>query len=149
MTQTRRSFLALGALGTAGLALSGCMESAPPVLAVSAQADAGANDARPTTLQIVQMTGTGAFNSTDVIGLSQDPAGALGAEFVKSDRLVVAPGGAASTQVVVDARTTAIGVVGGFIDPAGKQVRATTPAPAKDSGLVISVGSGGISLAPA
>jgi type VI secretion system protein VasD len=154
MTQNRRSFLALGALGAAGLALSGCMDSGPAQLSVTAQGEPGMNPGgdgsdRPVTLQVVQMTGTGAFNAADVIALSQDPSAALGGEFVKSDRLVLAPGGTASATVPVDPRTTVIGVVGGFISPGGKSVRATVPAPSNDSGLAISVGSGGISVSSA
>jgi len=154
MTQTRRSLLALGALGAAGLALSGCLDSGPAQLTVTARGEPGMNPGgdgadRPVTLQIIQMSGTGAFDSADVIALSQDPAGALGAEFVKSDRLVLAPGATANVTVPVDARTTTIGVVGGFIDPAGKAVRATVAAPSNDSGLTVTVGSGGVALASA
>jgi type VI secretion system protein VasD len=153
MIHSRRTILAWGAFGAAGVALAGCQGGAPS-LTVSAQGASGMNPGadgtdRPVTLSIIQMSGTGAFNSADVISLSQDPAGALGQEFVKSDRLVLAPGGSASTTVPVDDRTTTIGVVAGFIAPGGKQVRQTVPAPSRDSGLMISVGSGGISVTSA
>jgi type VI secretion system protein VasD len=146
----RRTLLATGG---AALLLAAC-QGGPAQLTVSAQSSSGMNPGgdgtdRPVTLSIIQMTGTGAFNAADVISLSQDPASALGGEFVKSDRLVLAPGQSATVTVPVDTRTTVIGVAGGFIDPAGKTVRATVPAPTRNSGLVVSVDSGGISLTPA
>ncbi len=151
MNLERRTFLVLGA---AGLGLAGCMgDDAPPNLSVSASGGAGMNPGpdgsdRPVTLQVVQMTGSGAFDSADYFAL-QSPSSALGGEFVKADQIVLAPGASASRVIPLDARTTMIGVTAGFRNPAGKTVRTKIAAPASDSGLMISVGSGGISLTSA
>lgn len=147
----RRMFTLTGFAGL-GFGLAACTEESAS-LAVSAQGLSGMNPGpdgsdRPVTVQVIQMSGTGAFDSADYFGL-QDPSSALGGEFVKNDQIVLAPGGSASKVIPLDPRTTAIGVTAGFRDPAGKRVRSKIPVPASDSGLMISVGSGGISLASA
>ena len=143
----RRTFLVAGA---AGMTLAGCMGPASNNMTVKIQGSAGMNPGpdgkdRPVTVSILQMTGSSAFDSADYVSL-QSPSSALGSELVKSDQIVIT-GGAPVTKVIpVQAGASVIGVVGGFRSPTGKVVRRKIAAPTKDSGLVVSVGSGGISV---
>lgn len=143
----RRNFV-VGGVGL--LALSACGGPAPVVLAVKASGAAGMNPGpdgadRAVTLRILQMKGSGAFDGADYFAL-QDPAAALGGDLVKSDQLVLAPGGSAASSIPVEAGTTVIGVIAGFRDPAGKKFRAKVAAPGKSAGLNISVSGSGVSL---
>lgn len=145
MTIDRRLFLT-GA--TATFALSGCMDKAPATLTIKAQGAAGMNRGpdgadRPVTLNIIQMRGSSAFDGSDYFAL-QDPSTALGAELVRVDQIVLAPGGSASKVITIQPDTTVIGITGGFRDPAGKQFRVKTPAPGASGGALIAVGPGGL-----
>lgn len=145
----RRTVLAAGA--TALLLLAGCGGEAPPtVLTVTAQGSAGMNPGpdgadRPVTVNILQLSGTGAFDAADIIAL-QDPATALGADLVKADQIVLAPGATVVQAIPVQAGVTAIGMTAGFRDPTGRAVRQKIPAPAASAPVSISVGSGGLSV---
>lgn len=144
----RRGFLASGA---AVLALASCGGEAPPtVLSVTAQGSAGMNPGpdgadRPVTLNILQMSGSGAFNAADYFAL-QDPAKALGAELVRSDQMVLSPGTPASKAITVQAGVTSIGVIAGFRNPTGRSVRQLIPVPPSSTTMTISVGASGISV---
>jgi len=150
MTQfARRSFLITSALGCGAL-LAGCGDPAPAVLAVSAQGAAGMNPGpsggdRPVTLTIVQLASSGTFDSADYFAL-QDPASVLGADLIRTDRIVLAPGGQASTSITIEPRTAVIGVIGGLRSPDGRTVRSKIAAPSASSGLIINGGAGGLSL---
>lgn len=131
------------------LGLSGCGDS-NAVLSVSAQGSAGMNPGpdgvdRAVTLNILQMRGSGAFDSADYYAL-QDPSAALGAEFVRADQIALAPGGTANKAITLQPDTSVVGVVAGFRDPAGKQFRGKISAPKSKAELIIMVGSGGIKL---
>lgn len=148
MTHSRRFVLLAG---TGALALAACKDAAAPVLSLRADARPGMNPGpdgsdRPVTVTVLQMSGSSNFDSADVFAL-QDPAGAAGAELVKADRIVLAPGASVSQAITLQPGATVVGVTAGFRDPAGKVLRRTVPAPGADSGLVISVGPGGISVA--
>ncbi|WP_299911716.1 type VI secretion system lipoprotein TssJ [uncultured Paracoccus sp.] len=146
----RRALLAAGATA---LLLAGCggpAETPPTVLAVTAQGSAGMNPGpdgadRPVTLNILQLSGTGAFDAADGLAL-QDPATALGADLVKADQIVLAPGASASTSITVQAGVTTIGVTAGFRDPSGRSSRQKIPVPAASAPVTITVGSGGLSV---
>ena len=104
---------------------------------------------RPLTLQIVQMKGTGAFDSADFFAL-QNPAGALGGDLVKADQMVLTAGTAATKTIALDPATTSIGVIAGFRNPAGKAFRAKSGvSPTSNVTFAVEVGSGGIVLRPA
>lgn len=145
----RRTLLALGA--TAFL-LAGCGGGEPPpiVLAVTAQGSPGMNPGpdgadRPVTVNVLQLSGTGAFDAADYLAL-QDPATALGSDLVKADQIVLAPGETVVRAIPVQAGVTAIGVTAGFRDPTGRTVRQKIAAPAASGPVTISVGSGGLSV---
>ncbi len=152
MLIARRTLLFAGAAG-AGLILSGCNETPPTVVTVRAQGGAGMNPGpdgsdRPVTLQILQLSGSGAFDAADYFAL-QDPAAVLGSDLVKADQIVLAPGGSATKDITLQPTTSVIGVVGGFITPTGRTVRSKVPAPGESQGLIISVGAGGLTLTAA
>ncbi|HHI70852.1 MAG TPA: type VI secretion system lipoprotein TssJ [Rhodobacteraceae bacterium] len=150
MSIDRRNFIALG--GSAVL-LAGCMD-APAAVTISAAGVNGMNPGpdgsdRPLTLTVVQLKSSSAFDSADFFAL-QNPSAALGGDLLKADQIVLTPGSNASKVIGVEAGAAFIGVIAGFRTPAGKVFRAKVPAPAKGkTGVAITVGSGGISLASA
>lgn len=147
----RRSFLITSTLGTAAL-LAGCMEdAAPAVLSIRAQGQPGMNPGpsggdRPVTITVVQLASSAAFDAADYFAL-QDPSSALGSDLIRSDQLVLAPGGSASKSITIQPGTTVIGIIGGFRTPAGRTVRSKIAVPGANSGLLINVGASGLSLA--
>lgn len=147
---SRRTLLAVGA--SAALLLAGCgaEETPPTVMTVTATGGAGMNPGpdgsdRPVTVQVLQMSGTGAFDAADYLAL-QDPATALGGDLIKADQIVLGPGATASLLVPVQAGVTAIGFTAGFRDPTGRTVRQKIPAPAASAAVTVTVGSGGLSV---
>lgn len=144
----RRDFLAAGG---AALLLTGCMDSGPGALSVSAQGSAGMNPGpdgadRPLTLTILQLRGAAAFDGADFYAL-QNPTATLGGDLIKSDQIVLAPGGSASRVIGMETGVSVIGVVAGFRDPGGKVFRGKATAPAKgDAGLILNVGAGGLTV---
>ncbi len=143
----RRTFLVAGA---AGFGLAGCMGPTTANMSVSVQGRAGMNPGpdgkdRPVTVSILQMNGSSAFDAADYVSL-QSPSSALGSELVKADQIVISGTSPESRVIPVQAGASVIGVVGGFRAPSGKVVRRKIAAPAKDAGLIISVGPNGISV---
>lgn len=149
MTLHRRTVLIGGA---ALAALAGCGGPAPS-LTVSAQGVTGMNPGpdgadRPLTLTVIQMRGRGAFDAADFFTL-QDPASALGADFVRADQIVLTPGTPASRTIAIEEGVSAVAIVAGFRDPGGKIYRVVTPAPSGAAGVVVKVTPGGIALGSA
>lgn len=147
----RRTFL----IGSATLGLvAACGPAGPGSVTIVAQGTAGMNPGadgadRPVTLQVIQMRGTGAFDGADFFAL-QNPAGALGGDFVKADQIALAPGGKATKTITLDASTVAIGVVAGFLQPGGKTFRAKSAVSATAAATFsVDVGAGGMVLRPA
>lgn len=128
----RREFL----LASMALGLTACAPSGPGVATIVAQGTAGMNAGsggdRPLTLQIVQMRSAGAFDGADFFAL-QNPQGALGAEFIKADQIVLTPGAPKTLAIGLDAGTTVIGVIAGYLNPAGKNFRAKAAVSATES----------------
>jgi type VI secretion system protein VasD len=144
-----RRLLLVGA-GAAAV-LAGCAPT--PALTVSAQGVEGMNPGpdgadRPLALTVVQMRGTGAFDAADFFAL-QDPAAALGGEFVKADQIVLTPGTPVSRVIAIEEGVSAVGIVAGFRDPGGKIFRAKTAAPSRPAGVIVSVSPSGIALTSA
>lgn len=150
MALARREFVKLGGI-TAAVGLSGCLGPSAANLTVKAVGTPGMNPGpdgadRPLTLTIVQMTGTGAFDSADYFAL-QNPSAALGTDFVRADQIVVLGATPVTKVISVQPGVAAIGVVAGFRSPAGKSFRSRVPAPKSSGGMTITVGSSGISVA--
>jgi type VI secretion system protein VasD len=150
MMERRTVLVGLGGLALA--ATAGCVQAGPGAVTINATGAAGMNpgpagEARPITLTVVQLRGTGAFDSADFFAL-QDPAAALGGDLVKADQIALAPGGTASKTISLDPGTAAVGIIAGYRDPAGKTFRARTAVSPKDSiTLAVVVGPSGITLA--
>jgi type VI secretion system protein VasD len=149
MAIDRRQLL-VGAAAAA--ALAGCAPTTP-ALTVSAQGVAGMNPGpdgadRPLALTVVQMRGTGAFDAADFFSL-QDPAAALGSEFVKADQIVLTPGTPVSRVIAIEEGVSAVGIIAGFRDPGGKIFRAKTAAPSRPAGVIVAVSPSGIALTSA
>lgn len=149
---TRRRILA-GAAALAGLAACGGPKP-PGTLTVTATGTPGMNPGpdgtdRPLTLTVIQMRGASAFDSADVYAL-QDPATALGSDFIKADQITLVPGTPATKEIGVEMGAAVIGIVAGYRDPAGKTVRTKAAAPASgDAALTVTATPSGISAAPA
>lgn len=152
MIERRMILLGLGAAALATTA--GCLSPQPGALTISATGSSGMNPGpggadRPVTLTLVQLRATGAFDAADFFAL-QDPAGALGGDLVKADQITLAPGGSASKVIELDLSTTAIGVIAGFRDPAGRTFRARVSiSPTSNAAYSITVGPSGVILARA
>lgn len=145
----RRAFL-IGSMGLGMLASCGG-PAGPGSVTVVATGTAGMNPGadgldRPLTLQIVQLSGSGAFDSADFFTL-QTPAVALGADLVKADEIALPPGGTASKTIGLEPGATIIGVIAGYRDPGGKVFRVKSAvSPTDVITLQITVGAGGIAL---
>ena len=144
----RREFL----LASMALGLTACAPSGPGVVTIVAQGAAGMNPGpdgadRPLTLQIVQMRSAGAFDGADFFAL-QNPQAALGAEFIKADQIALTAGAAKTLAIGLDAGTTVIGVIAGYLDPAGKNFRAKAAVSATESVTFnVTVTKSGVTLA--
>jgi type VI secretion system protein VasD len=147
---------ALGLLTLAGCGGGGAAEPPPPPAAVGpaavtveATGAAGMNPGpdgtdRPLTLTVLQLRATPTFERTDFLAL-QSPEGALGADLISATRVALAPGGTAAAVIPLDPTTTAIGVIGGYRDPAGKVFRVVVPVTAGQSAtLAVGVTASGL-----
>lgn len=147
----RREFL-VGLVGF-GVLVS-CGPAGPGSATIVAQGTAGMNPGpdgsdRPLTLQIVQMRGSGAFDSKDFFAL-QSPTAALGGDFIRADAITLAPGGKVSKTIGLETGVAMIGVIAGFRDPAGKVFRAKSAVSATEAvTFQLNVTANGISLVPA
>lgn len=147
----RRGFLA----GAAAFgALASCAPAGPGAVTIVAKGAAGMNAGadggdRPLTVQVVQMRGAGAFDTADYFAL-QDPATALGGDFIKADQIVLTASEPVTKTIGLDAGTMMIGVIAGFREPGGKAFRAKSAVTAtKSAAFSVEVGASGISLTPA
>lgn len=145
----RRAFL----IGGSAVLLVACAPAGPGAVTIVAQGAAGMNPGpdgadRPLTLQVLQLRGSGAFDSADFFGL-QTASATLGGDLVKADTITLAPGGKATKTVALEATTSMIAVVAGFRDPAGKQFRAKSSVSPTDSvTFALDVTASGIKLTP-
>ncbi len=147
MELTRRSLL-IG--GSSVILLTACGPEEPAALTLSAQGVSGMNPGpdgkdRPLILQVVQMSGAGAFDGADFFSL-QNPQAALGGEFVSVQQIVLQPGASQTVTIPVSAGASVIGIVAGFRNPEGKVFRVKTSAPSGPAGVIVAVQSGGLSL---
>lgn len=147
----RRKFLVV--VG-AGAMTAACQSGpkAPSSVTVAASGGAGMNPgpdggARPVTLLLMRLKSVGAFNAADMFALQSDPSGALGADLIGVDQLVVAPGAQASKTLSFEPEATHLGVVALLRDPSGRTWRASKPI-AQESTVVVpvAIGAGGISV---
>ncbi len=148
MTITRRTVILTGA---SAFGLVACGAAGPGTINVSATMAAGANPGpdgadRPLTLTLVSLKSTDTFDGADVVAL-QNPETSLAADLLRADRIVLAPGGAATLAIPITPGTTALGIVAGFRNPSGKTFRTTLSLPPTgDVPVNISVSATGLTL---
>lgn len=149
MMNRRNAVLVLGA----GL-LAACQSGGPKAstVTVNLRGSAGMNPGpdggdRPLTVLILRLKSTGAFNSADYFAMQGDPGAALGADLLGSDRVTVAPGGAASKTISVEAEATHVGFVALLREPGSRSWRAAVSiSPGSTVTLNASISGGGISV---
>ena len=143
----RTTILALGATGV----VAACGPGGPGAVAVTATGSAGMNPGpdgsdRPVTVQVLQLRSLAAFNTADPLAL-QNPAAALGGDLISALPLAVTPGGTATANIALDPSVAAIGVVAGFRNPTGKNVRASAGiGPTDSKTATIGIGPGGLTF---
>lgn len=130
MIITRRTLILTGA-SAAGLAA--CGDSGPGIINVMATMAAGANPGpdgsdRPLTLTLVELSGTDAFASADVIAL-QNPSTSVGSDLLGTHQIVLAPSGNGVLSIPITPGATALGIVAGFRNASGKTFRTTQALP--------------------
>lgn len=130
--------------------LAACGAEAPRILTVRGRASAGANSGsdgaeRAVTVTVLQMSAVDAFDAAGPIAL-QDPETALATDLIRADRLVVPPMGDAEIAVPLDPAATVVGVVAGFLDPAGRRIRQRIALPPAGAALVVTLGPTGLVL---
>ena len=139
------------ALGASGLVTACGGPAGPGAVTVTATGSAGMNPGpdgsdRPVTVQVLQLRGLSAFNTADPLAL-QNPAAALGGDLISAVPLAVTPGGTATASIALDPSVAAIGVVAGFRNPTGKNVRASAAiGPTDTKTATIGIGAGGLSF---
>ena len=147
----RRLFM----IGSGALALlSACGPGGPGAVTITASGAAGMNPGpdgtdRPLSLQLVQLKGTGAFAAADFFAL-QNPAAALGPDFLSAETISLPPGGTLSKVIPLDPAAKAIGVIAGLREPGGRVFRASAAvAPPASAAFRLTAGPAGIALQPA
>lgn len=166
MTTTNRRILLAGGGALLLFGLPGCApapaeapppaeaEAGPGSVTIAATGSAGMNPGpdgadRPITLTVLQLRATPSFETADFFAL-QSPETALGADLVSATQVALAPGATAQTTLELDPSTTAVGIVGGYRDPAGKSFRVVTPVtPGEAKTLAVGVTASGVTAQPA
>lgn len=133
----RRTVLLTGGAGALVVACGPAPPPGAPVVTVNATGQAGMNPGsdgqdRPVTVTLLQLRSLDAFNNADPLSL-QTPATALAADLVAAQTLVVQPGATASAAVTGQPGAAFLAVVAGFINPSGKNAKASTPIAAGDN----------------
>jgi type VI secretion system protein VasD len=151
MTMMHRRYFIM-TLAAAGL-LSAC-QSGPPkpsAVTINLTGTAGMNPGpdggdRPVTVLLARLKSVGAFNSADYFALQSGASGALGADLLGIDQVVVGPGGKASKTITFEAEATSLGVIALLRDPTGRTWRTTVGiSPGKKITVNVTIGSGGVS----
>lgn len=144
----RRDFIIL--LGAAG-AVGACTSTPKPtVVNVNLSGGAGMNPGpgggdRAVTVLLLRLKSVGAFNSADYFALQANAAGAVGADLVGMDQVVVPPGGKVSRTLGFEAEATHLGVVALIREPGGRNWRSSVGIRRGGTMTVNgSVGSGGL-----
>jgi type VI secretion system protein VasD len=146
----RRAFLATTAAAALLAACGG--PPGPAEVTVAATGGAGMNAGpdgadRPVTLSIMRLKDAGAFNTADYFALQEDAAGALGADLIGMDQVVVAPGASVTKTLAVEPEATSLGIVASLRDPTGKVWRTVTPvAPGSTVTVTVALGSSGLGV---
>jgi type VI secretion system protein VasD len=149
MIDRRELVFALGATGLLAACQSGPPKPSAVTVNVAGQAGMNAGPdggARPVTVVIYRLRGTGKFNSADYFALQGDAGSVRGGDLIGSDRIAVGPGKTASKTITVEPEATALGIVALLREPTGRNWRTTrSVSPGSTVTINLGVGSGGIS----
>lgn len=141
-------------------ALWGCAPPPPPppptvvslTLAATADANAapGAAAGAPVALRVYQLAATSAFTGAEFFQVFNQDQAALGADLVKRDDLIVAPGARKTLTLTPPDTVKAIGVFAAYRDYQGVVWRVSAPvSPHATTTLAITAGKAGLALAGA
>ncbi|MBS0315776.1 MAG: type VI secretion system lipoprotein TssJ [Proteobacteria bacterium] len=137
-------------------ALAGCSPPPPPPpptvvnLTLTATPDANPSETgqgAPVAIRVYQLASTSAFSGAEFFQLFNQDQATLGADLVKRDDLIVAPGATKTLSLTPLDTVKAIGVYAAYRDYAGATWRAMTPVvPHKTTEVTVTAGRAGITL---
>jgi type VI secretion system protein VasD len=139
-----------------GSVLAGCGAPPPPPpptvvnLSLSASADVNptqAGQGAPIALRVYQLASTSAFSGAEFFQLFSQDQATLGADLVKRDDMIVAPGASKTLSLMPLDNVKAIGVFAAYRDYASGVWRASTAVvPHKTTQVTVTAGRTGIVL---
>ncbi len=139
-----------------GAALAGCSPPPPPppptVINMTLSAGPGANPSTtgqgaPVALRVYQLASTSAFSGAEFFQIFNQDQATLGADLLKRDDLIVAPGTSKTLSLMPLDPVKAIGVFAAYRDYTTATWRATTPVePHKTTLVTVTAGPAGITL---
>lgn len=156
--QMRAAGIALGALVYTAL-LAGCGAPPPPppppttiALTLAATPDANptvAGQGAPVQLRVYQLASTSAFMGAEFFQILNQDQATLGADLLKRDDVIVAPGASQTMTLTPLDTVKAIGVFAAYRDYGPVVWRVTMPvAPHKTTTVTVTAGKAGLTLPP-
>jgi type VI secretion system protein VasD len=141
-----------------GSVLAGCGAPPPPPpptvvnLSLSASADVNptqAGQGAPIALRVYQLASTSAFSGAEFFQLFSQDQATLGADLVKRDDMIVAPGASKTLSLMPLDNVKAIGVFAAYRDYGAVVWRVSMPvAPHKTTTATVTAGHVGLALPP-
>ncbi len=135
--------------------LAGCAAPPPTAVVVNMSATSDVNAATmggqgaPVQLRVYQLASPSAFSNAEFFQLFNQDQATLGADLVKRDDLILAPGKTATLSLAPTAPVTALGLFAAYRNFAQVTWRAVAAVPAhKTTTLVVTAGQGGIVVKP-
>ena len=150
--------LAVVATGGLSAALAGCAAPPPPPpptivqakLTTAADVNASqSGQANPVVVRIYQLASASGFEKAEFFRLQNADTATLGADLVKKDEYLLAPGAAKEESMTLPDRVKALGIMASYRDFQSKAWRITVPVqPNKTTPVGITVGASGLAVAP-
>lgn len=114
---------------------------APKIVSLTLKAGTNVNPsvdgmASPVIVRIYQLSGVTGFTESDFFRLQQDASGALGAELVESESLVLPPGAVAVYQRQLGDEVRFLGITAAFRDISAGKWRSYQPVPPETTTLL-------------
>ncbi len=134
-TTTRRRFLRWGGLAAASALAAGCAKPPAPVVTPVNLQLVGAGDmnpdargrASPLALRVYALKSSSSFDTADFFALFEKDTATLGADLVKREEVLLNPGQSHALSFVLQADTTALGILAAYRDLSRAQWRQTIP----------------------
>ena len=148
-----------GLATAAALAVWGCAAPPPPPppptivqLKLSATRDVNANPSgqgAPVVVRVYQLASPAAFEKAEFFRLMNADATALGADLVKKDEYLLAPGTTKQAELTIPAPVKALGIMAAYRQFQSTTWRITVPIPPnKTTPAAITAGAPGLAAAP-